>query len=68
MAGSPPRKSRGWMIVAIIAFVLLGFSLLLNFNGLFSGLVAIEGNRSRAAGLKLDEIVVRTTTRATRSP
>jgi protease-4 len=59
LAGPPARKSRGWMIVAIIACVLLGFSLLLNFNGLFTGLAAIDGSRTRGTGLKLDELVIK---------
>jgi protease-4 len=59
---SKPRKSRGWMIVAIILFVLLGFSWLviigqsishtLNFN---SGLKSVS---ARQVGPRLDEEVL----------
>jgi len=47
------------MIVAIIAFVLLGFSVLLNVSHLFDGLAALEGGPSRGPGIKLDEVVVK---------
>jgi len=59
---SKPRKSRGWMIVAIISFVLLGFSWLviigqgishaLNFNSGFNNI------STRQAGPRLDEVVL----------
>jgi protease-4 len=59
---SKPRKSRGWMIVAIILFVLLGFSWLviigqsishaLNFNDGF------QGASARQIGPRLDEYVL----------
>src|SRR6187401_982839 len=58
-APSRPRKSRGWMIVAIIACVLLGFSVLLNLSNLFDGLTALEGGSNRGPGLKLDEVVIK---------
>ena len=59
---SKPRKSRGWMIAAIILFVLLGFSWLiiigqsishaLNINSGFNNLSA------RQAGPRLDEVTL----------
>ena len=47
------------MIVAIIAFVLLGFSMLLNLSNVFDGLTALEGGSTRGPGLKLDEVVIK---------
>src|SRR6266704_823191 len=53
-AAARPR-GRGWMIVAILLLVLLGFSMLLNI-GLFSG--GSHGRRvSRTVGPKLDEVL-----------
>jgi len=46
------------MIVAIIAFVLLGFSLLLNVSNLFDGLMALDGGYAKGQGMKLDEVVI----------
>ncbi|TAK98911.1 MAG: signal peptide peptidase SppA [Verrucomicrobia bacterium] len=53
----PPRKSRGWMIVSIILFLLLGLSMLFNVGSIFS-LANIDGARARGGGPKLDEVVV----------
>jgi protease-4 len=47
------------MVVAIIAIVLLGFSMLLNVGNLFNGLSAIEGGHASGATMKLDEVVVK---------
>jgi protease-4 len=61
---SKPRKSRGWMIVAIILIVLLGFSLLGNFTQFVSHTFSSGFNRSfknetaREVGPKLDECIL----------
>ncbi|HTX20688.1 MAG TPA: signal peptide peptidase SppA [Candidatus Aquilonibacter sp.] len=59
---SKPRKSRGWMVVAIVLFVLLGFSWLviivqgishaLNFNG------GLQTLNAREVGPKLEECLL----------
>jgi protease-4 len=63
---SKPRKSRGWMIVAIILIVLLAFSLLgnftqavshaLNFNSGFNR--SFKGGNARQVGPRLDEYIL----------
>src|SRR5277367_5366917 len=63
---SKPRKSRGWMIAAIILFVLLGFSWLVIFaQGVSRALSFNNGfNRTfktvnaRQLGPKLDEYIL----------
>jgi protease-4 len=62
-----PRKSRGWMIFAIILIVLLAFSLLGNFaqaiSHAFTGITSGGFDRSfassRQAGPRLDEVLLR---------
>src|SRR5690349_8230370 len=59
MAPRPARKGGGWKVLAIILFVVLGFSLLLNFGSFVS---AISGKRigtSRGYGPQLEEVTVR---------
>jgi protease-4 len=53
----PPRRW-GWIVVSIVLFVLLGFSVLLNVGGLFSGMATVSGPYHRAAGPRMDEVVV----------
>jgi protease IV len=60
-----PRKSRGWMIFAIILFVLLGFSWLVIisqsishvFNNSFNR--GLKGGTARQVGPRLDEVVLK---------
>jgi protease-4 len=60
-----PRKSRGWMIFAIILFVLLGFSWLVIisqsishvFNNNFNR--GLKGGTARQVGPRLDEVVLK---------
>jgi protease-4 len=61
-----PRKSRGWMVVALVLFVLLAFSLFgnltqfvshaLNFGGGFNR--GLKGATARDAGPRLDEVTL----------
>jgi len=53
----PPRRW-GWIIISVVLFVLLGFSVLLNFSGIFSGMASVSGQTHRAGGPRLDEVVV----------
>lgn len=61
MVPPAPRRGKGWMVVALVLLVLLGFSMLANVSHFFSGLT-----RGRTAsrygvhtsGPKLDEVVV----------
>jgi len=55
---SHPRKSRGWMIVAIIALVLLGFSMLFNVGSFLNALAGLEGTSAKGSGPKLDEVQI----------
>lgn len=51
-----PRKSRGWMIVAIILFLLLGLSVLFNIGSIFSNVVHVQALQvHRFAGPRLEE-------------
>ena len=54
----PPRKSRGWMVFALILLVLLCFSVLLNFGTLVEKTFSIKGVHSRTAGPRLEEVVL----------
>ena len=47
------------MIVAIIALVLLGFSVLFNLGNFISGIAAMDGGHTRGDGIKLDEVVLK---------
>jgi len=57
-----PRKSRGWMIVAIVLLILLAFSLFGNLSQWVSGLVPMKMTRmsggSSSSGPRLDETVL----------
>jgi len=61
-----PRKSRGWMIVAIILFGLLAFSWLVIFSQAVHRMMSFQtgfnsfrnGTATRTAGPKLDEFVL----------
>src|SRR6186713_700945 len=53
----PPRRW-GWIIISIVLFLLLGFSMLLNFSGLFSGMASMSNHQHRSGGPRLDEVVV----------
>jgi len=58
-AQSPQKKGRGWMIAAVILFVLLGISVLMNFGQLISGLADISSSGSRhSAGPRLEEVTL----------
>jgi protease-4 len=58
--GQPPpvRRSRGWMIFAIILVVLLAISLLANFGQLISGVSPVKSGYARAGGPRLDEVLI----------
>src|SRR3974390_1617984 len=55
----PPRRGRGWMVLALVLFVLLLFSMLYNVGNYASNLVRGKGSRAygRAAGPRLEEVV-----------
>ncbi len=53
-----PRKSWGWMIVAIILLVLLAISLLGNFTQFVYRVAGLRGGSSRDVGPRLDECVL----------
>jgi protease IV len=55
-APTRPRKSRGWMIISIILFLLLAGSVLVNFSHLLGQLGG--GAHQRGGGPRLDEVVV----------
>jgi protease-4 len=52
------RGGRGWMILALILFVLLAFSLLTNMRHFASSLMGGRVVHARAAGPRLEEILV----------
>src|SRR2546426_551954 len=55
----PPRKSRGWMIFALILLVLLGISTLLNLGHFFETIFSVGGMQShRGGGPRLEEVVL----------
>jgi protease-4 len=53
-----PRKSRGWMIVALLLLCLLGISVLFNIGQLFSGLSNIPTARHQLGGPRLQEVLI----------
>src|SRR5262245_31780232 len=56
---TPPRKSRVWMVIAIVLFVLLGLSLLANFGQLLDSLAGLSGTTHQRSGApRLDEVVL----------
>ncbi len=60
---SKPRKSRGWMIFAIILLVVLMFSLLINFTQFVSHALSFNSNFTpgvtRDAGPRLEEFLLK---------
>src|SRR5882724_605640 len=58
-AASPMRKGgRGWMIVALILFVLLLFSFLSNLGHYAKNFVSSGGKHIHASGPRLEEVIV----------
>ena len=55
---TPPRKSRGWMIIAIILFLLLAVSVLANLGRMFKSFAHISGTHQKSGGPRLEEIVL----------
>ena len=55
---SRPRKSRGWMIVALVLLVLLALSVFGNLSQWLDGLMPMPHVGSLAAGPRMDELVV----------
>jgi len=56
---SPQKKSRGWMIAAIILFVFLAGSLLMNFGQLISSISSISGGSAHhSSGPRMEEVTV----------
>ena len=55
----PQKKSRGWMIAAIVLFLFLLVSLLMNFGQLVSGLASISGgNMHHSTGPRMEEVTL----------
>lgn len=54
----PPRKGRGWMILALILLVLLGFSMLMNFSHFVTSAFRVSGGSYNASGPRLEEVVL----------
>ncbi len=52
-----PKRGRGWMILAIVLLVFLGFSMLLNLAQIGGGGSTMSGHR-KMAGPRLDETVL----------
>lgn len=55
-APSKPRKSRGWMVISIILFLLLAGSVLINFSHMLNTLGSTA--HQKGGGPRLDEVVV----------
>jgi len=55
----PPRKGRGWMILAIVLFALLVFSLMANFGQMVSGLSSLSPSNAGKAGPRLEEALLK---------
>ena len=51
----PPRRW-GWIILSIILFLALGFSVLLNIGSMFSGVSNVSGRHRHGTGPRLDEV------------
>lgn len=54
----PPRRGRGWMVLALVLLVLLGLSVLGNLGQFAGGIVSVKGVHARTAGPKLEEAVL----------
>jgi protease IV len=59
MLAAKPRKSIGWMIAALVLFCLLVLSGLMNLGSLFDGLLPSPGSMNRAAGPRMQEVVLK---------
>ena len=57
-APTPPRKSRAWMIISIVLFLLLAVSVLANLGRLFEPFTHISASHQRSGGVRLDEVMV----------
>lgn len=55
---SKPRKSRGWMIAALVLLLLLGISALFNLGLLTQSLADLSRQHQRSGGPRLEEVVV----------
>jgi len=56
---TPPRKSRVWMVISIVLFLLLGFSLLANFGQMFESFARLgSSGRQHTGGPRLEEVVM----------
>jgi protease-4 len=66
-APSPMRKGgRGWMIVAVILFVLLAFSLLSNLGHFAKNFVSSGGKHIHSSGPRLEEVIIEDNEAATK--
>src|SRR6267143_7194233 len=55
----PPRRGgRGWMIFAIVLFILLAISFLTNLSHFASNVLSSKGKRIRNVGPKLEEVLI----------
>jgi protease-4 len=54
----PPRRGRGWMVLALVLLVLLGLSVLGNLGQFAGDIVSVKGVHTRTAGPKLEEAVL----------
>jgi len=52
------KGGRGWMIVALILFVLLAFSFLSNLRGFARNFVSSGGKHIHASGPRLEEVII----------
>jgi protease IV len=51
------RRGRGWMVLALILLVLLGFSMLMNLGHFMRGFGPVKVSRTHAVGPRLEEVV-----------
>src|SRR6266699_3837579 len=56
-APAPPRRGRGWMVFAIVLFILLAVSVLFNIGNLFSRSLVSGKRASHIVGPRLEEVV-----------
>jgi protease-4 len=57
--GKPKKSGRGWMILALILFALLAFSLLANFGQMVTSLTGLTPPSRHSSGPRLEEVVVK---------
>lgn len=55
---APQKKRRGWMIAAIILFLLLGVSLLMNFGQMLNTLSNISSGTAHNSGPRMEEVKI----------